>query len=158
MTARAPSKLDLDPTTVKQARALARKTGRPIVTLARKHTTVAVERATLRLAGLQGADPEGIPWVNRLMDVVRADTGLEHGVALPVWDALLRGEAEDLTALAQKAGAGSVTFRLPEGKDAQRARRASRAQVAPSAPVSSAPGNWASAPANIRVSRARRVQ
>jgi beta-lysine 5,6-aminomutase alpha subunit len=122
-------KLDLDPATVRQARTLARKVGRPIVTTAKKHTTVAVERATLRLAGLEGADAEGTPWVNRLMDVVRADTGLEHGVALPVWDALLRGEADDLATLAQKASAGSVTFRLPEGRDATRARAASRKQV-----------------------------
>ena len=46
---------------------------------------------------------------------VRADVGLEHGVALPVWDALLRGEADDLAVLAQKASAGSVRFRLPDG-------------------------------------------
>ena len=52
-------KLDLDPATVRHARSLARKAGRPIVTLAKKHTTVAVERATLRLAGLGGADEEG---------------------------------------------------------------------------------------------------
>ena len=126
-------KLDLDPAAVRQARALARKAGRPIVTMAKKHTTVAVERATLRLAGLGGADPDGTPWVNRLLDAVRADLhddgGLEHGVALPVWDALLRGEADDLSTLAQKASAGSVRFRLPEGKDADRARRASRTQV-----------------------------
>ncbi|WP_134766014.1 lysine 5,6-aminomutase subunit alpha [Nocardioides sp. 1609] len=124
------TKLDLDPATVKHARSLARKAGRPIVTMAKKHTTVAVERATLRLAGLGGADEEGTPWVNRLMDTVRADVGLEHGVSLPVWDALLRGEADDLTALAQKAAAGSVRFRLPEGRDAARARTASRRQVA----------------------------
>jgi len=122
-------KLQLDPATVKQARALSRKVGRPIVTMAKKHTTVAVERATLRLAGLEGADTEGTPWVNRLLDVVRADVGLEHGAALPVWDALLRGEADDLTTLAQKAGAGSITFRMPEGKDATRARAASRRAV-----------------------------
>ncbi|MDP2773885.1 MAG: lysine 5,6-aminomutase subunit alpha, partial [Nocardioides sp.] len=131
-TPRHRTKLDLDPATVRQARALAKKAGRPIVRLAQQHTTVAVERATLRLAGLEGADAEGTPWVNRLMDVVRADTGLEHGVALPVWDALLRGEAGsqgDLATLAQRASAGSVTFRLPEGKDAARARAASRKQV-----------------------------
>ncbi|HET9421470.1 MAG TPA: lysine 5,6-aminomutase subunit alpha [Nocardioides sp.] len=122
-------RLELDPRTVREARSLARKTGRPIVTMAKRHTTVAVERATLRLAGLQGADTEGTPWVNRLMDVVRADVGLEHGVALPVWDALVRGEADDLATLAQKASAGSITFRLPEGRDAQRARSASRKQV-----------------------------
>ena len=80
-------KLDLDPATVRKARSLARKVGRPIVRIAQQHTTVSVERATLRLAGLEGADAEGTPWVNRLVDVVRADVGLEHGVALPVWDA-----------------------------------------------------------------------
>ena len=68
-------KLDLDPVTVRKARTLARQAGRPIVTMAKKHTTVSVERATLRLAGLQGADADGIPWVNRLLDAVRATSG-----------------------------------------------------------------------------------
>jgi beta-lysine 5,6-aminomutase alpha subunit len=126
---RTVGKLELDPATVKRARSLAAKVGRPIVTVAKKHTTVSVERATLRLAGLGGADPDGTPWVNRLADVVRADTGLEHGVALPVWDALVRGEADDLGTLAQKASAGSVRFRLPEGRDATRARTAARKAV-----------------------------
>jgi beta-lysine 5,6-aminomutase alpha subunit len=123
------SKLELDPSVVRRARSLARTVGRPIVKLATQHTTVSVERATLRLAGLAGADAEGIPWANRLADVVRADVGLEHGLALPVWDALVRGEADDLTTLAQKAAVGSVRFRIPEGRDATRARSASRRQV-----------------------------
>jgi beta-lysine 5,6-aminomutase alpha subunit len=127
---RAVKKLDLDPVTVRKARSLARKAGRPIVNLARQHTTISVERAVLRLAGLTGADTEGIPWVNRLADTVRADVGLEHGLALPVWDALIRGEAEDLSVLAQKAATGSVTFRLPEGRDAVRARAAARKAAA----------------------------
>lgn len=123
------AKLDLDPVTVRKARSLARKAGRPIVRLAQQHTTVSVERATLRLAGLSGADGEGTPWANRLLDAVRADVGLEHGAALPVWDALARGEAEDLVTLAQKASAGSVRFEVPEGVRARRARAASRRQV-----------------------------
>ena len=123
------SRLGLDAADVRRARSLARKVGKPIVTLAQKHTTVSVERATLRMAGLAGADSEGTPWVNRLLDVVRADVGLEHGAALPVWHALVQGQAEDLTTLAQKAAAGSVTFRLPEGRDAVRARTAARKQV-----------------------------
>jgi beta-lysine 5,6-aminomutase alpha subunit len=122
-------KLDLDPATVRKARTLARRAGRPIVDLAKRHTTVSVERATLRLGGLAGADPDGIPWVNRLLDAVRGDVGIEHGVALPVWDALVRGEAEDLSTLAQKASAGSVRFRLPEGRDLTRARTAATRQV-----------------------------
>ena len=130
MTTRRPrGKLNQDRDTVRKARSLARQVGRPIVKLAQQHTTVSVERATLRLAGLQGADADGIPWVNRLLDAVRGDVGIEHGVALPVWDALVRGEADDLTVLAQKAAAGSVRFRLPEGRDLTRARSASRKQV-----------------------------
>jgi beta-lysine 5,6-aminomutase alpha subunit len=126
---RTVGRLELDPARVKEARSLARRVGRPVVTLAKKHTTVSVERATLRLAGLAGADPDGTPWVNRLVDAVRADVGLEHGIALPVWDALARGEGDDLAALAQRAGAGSVRFRLPEGRDATRATTASRKAV-----------------------------
>ena len=121
--------LDLDPATIRQARALARKAGAPVVSLAKRHTTVSVERAVLRLAGLEGADVEGIPWVNRLVDVVRDEVGLEHGIALPVWDAMLR-TGDGLLTVAQKAAAGSVSFRVPEGRDAQRAAKAARAQVA----------------------------
>jgi len=127
---RATSVLTLDAPTVRRARALARRAGAPVVTLARTHTTVSVERATLRLAGLAGADAERIPWVNHLVDATRAGVGLEHGVSLPVWDALLRGEAGDLLTLAQKAAAGSVRFRLPQGRDAVRAGRAARVAVA----------------------------
>src|SRR5436190_11247747 len=122
-------KLDLDPAIVRKARSLARRVGRPIVKIAQQHTTVSVERATLRLAGLRGADAEGTPWVNRLVDVVRADVGLEHGVALPVWDSLRRAEGADLRELAEKASAGSVTFRLPEGQDAKRAHAAAARAV-----------------------------
>ncbi|HEX2176330.1 MAG TPA: lysine 5,6-aminomutase subunit alpha [Nocardioidaceae bacterium] len=132
MTARRVPKLDLDPVTVRKARSLARRAGRPIVRLAEQHTTVSVERATLRLAGLTGADVDGIPWVNRLLDAVRGDVGLEHGAALPVWDALVRGDAAgaaDLSTLAQKAAAGSVRFRVPERRDATRARTAARKAV-----------------------------
>jgi len=126
---RPKGKLDLDPVTVRKARSLARKAGRPIVQLARQHTTVSVERATLRMAGLQGADGDGIPWANRLLDVVRADVGLEHGVALPVFDALATGDHADLAALAQKAAAGGVSFRLPAGRAAAAARAAARRAV-----------------------------
>jgi beta-lysine 5,6-aminomutase alpha subunit len=100
------------------------------VDLATRHTTVSVERAVLRLAGLEGADPDGMPWVNRLVDGVRESTGLEHGVALPVWDALLAGGYPTLGALAAGAAAGTVKFRLPEGADARAARDAARAALA----------------------------
>jgi beta-lysine 5,6-aminomutase alpha subunit len=121
--------LGLDPATTTRARELARTVGDPVVALARQHTTVSVERATLRLAGLGGADPEGVPWSNRLVDTVAAQVGLEHGVVLPVWDALLRGDADDLLTLAQKAAAGSVSLRLPSAGARTRAARAAGSAV-----------------------------
>ncbi|MFG1603447.1 lysine 5,6-aminomutase subunit alpha [Actinoplanes sp. NPDC049265] len=104
-------KLDLDPRLVRKARRLAARAGQPVVDLARSHTTVSVERAVLRLAGVQGADPDGIPWVNRLVDAVAADVGLSHGVSLPVFHALR--DFPDITVLAQKAAAGAVRFTVP---------------------------------------------
>ncbi len=127
---RGGSPITLDPQTVRRVRQLARRAAKPVVALARTHTTVSVERATLRLAGLSGADAERVPWVNHLVDAVRAGTGLEHGIALPVWDALARAEAPDLLTLAQKAATGGVGFRLPEGRDARRAGRAARVDLA----------------------------
>lgn len=121
------SKLNLDPRVVKKARDLARKAGKPVVDMARSHTTVSVERAVLRLAGITGADADGMPWVNRLVDQVREDVGLGHGVALPVFHAL--SEFGDLTLLAQKAAAGSVRFEIPTGKAATAARRSAKAMV-----------------------------
>ncbi len=125
-----PRRLSLDPALVREARRLAEKAGLPIVEMAKTHTTVSVERAVLRLAGLQGADGDGMPWVNRLVDAVRQSTGLEHGVALPAFDAMLAGGYPGLAALAQDAAEGNVAFRIPEGEDARTARTAARAALA----------------------------
>jgi beta-lysine 5,6-aminomutase alpha subunit len=115
-------KLNLDPTVVALARELAKRAGEPVTRLARTHSTVSIERAVLRLAGLDGADGDGMPWVNRVVDAVRGSVGLEHGVALPVWDAMLAGGYPDLRTLAEQAAAGQVKFRRPSGTDAIAAR------------------------------------
>ncbi|MCW2637300.1 MAG: D-Lysine 56-aminomutase, alpha subunit, partial [Blastococcus sp.] len=115
--------LNLDRTLMVRARELAARAARPVVDLAQRHTTVSVERAVLRLAGLTGTDPvtgEGqeqdkVPWVNRVVDAVRDQVGLESGVALPVWHAIASGAAPDLNALAEQVGAGTACFTLPEG-------------------------------------------
>ncbi|MHB8274062.1 MAG: lysine 5,6-aminomutase subunit alpha [Dermatophilaceae bacterium] len=130
-TSPAKPKLELDPIVIRKARSLARKAGAPVVKLARTHTTVSVERAVLRLAGLSGADHDGVPWVNHLVDAVRGGVGLEHGVTTPVFDALRRGEAPDLLTLAQKSAAGSVSFRLPQGRDGTAAQSLALRSVKP---------------------------
>src|SRR5690242_19520489 len=122
--------LSLDPAMVREARELAAVAGRPIVEMARTHTTVSVERAVLRLGGLDGADPDdGMPWVNHLVDAVAESCGLQHGVALPAWDALVTGGYPSLAALASDADTGKVKFRLPEGGDAAAARLAATAAL-----------------------------
>ncbi|CAM3255651.1 lysine 5,6-aminomutase subunit alpha [Stackebrandtia soli] len=125
-----PARLPLDADTITRARSLARRAGQPVVDIARSHTTVAVERAMLRLAGLAGADPDGIPWVNRLLDAVREQVGISHGAALPVFGAMIADGHPDLTLLAHKAAAGAVQFTIPTGKDAEAARELSRRAVA----------------------------
>jgi len=64
-----------------------------VITVARSHTTVAVERATLRLGRHQPAADPGhrsgdVPWVNRVGEHVRDHCGLDHGATLPVFHAL----------------------------------------------------------------------
>jgi beta-lysine 5,6-aminomutase alpha subunit len=112
--ASARGKLGLDQALVRRARALAARAGQPVVDLARSHTTVSVERAVLRLAGVTGADPDGIPWVNRLVDAVVADVGLGHGVAVPVWHALARegldGPAREALVAGGPAGGAGRTL------------------------------------------------
>ncbi|MBO0835280.1 MAG: lysine 5,6-aminomutase subunit alpha [Actinobacteria bacterium] len=123
-------RLNLDPALIKEARALAARAGQPIVELATTHTTVSIERAVLRLAGLRGADADGQPWVNRLTEAVRDSVGLEHGVALPAWDALIAGDYDDLATLAEAAAQGKVAFRLPAGDDETAARSTARSALA----------------------------
>jgi len=126
--------LGLDPAVVASARRLAAKAAEPVVSLAKAHTTVAVERATLRLAGITGADTThragDVPWVNRVVDTVREHCGLEHGVALPVFHALREHDLGSLTELAEATAAGQVRYTLPTGREASRAATAARAAVA----------------------------
>jgi beta-lysine 5,6-aminomutase alpha subunit len=112
------SKLNLDQGAVLLARELARRAGEPVTQLALTHTTVSIERAVLRLGGLDGADRGGMPWVNRLTDAVRDSIGLEHGVALPAWAAVRRSGYPDLRMLAEAAAAGKVGFAIPVGREA----------------------------------------
>ncbi|HEY0494209.1 MAG TPA: lysine 5,6-aminomutase subunit alpha [Kutzneria sp.] len=126
--------LDLDPEVTGRARALAARAAEPVIELARAHTTVAVERATLRLAGITGADTThragDVPWVNRVVDTVREQCGLEHGVVLPAFHALRQHDLGSLTELAEATAAGQIQFTVPTGRDVTQAAKAAKAAVA----------------------------
>jgi beta-lysine 5,6-aminomutase alpha subunit len=123
-------KLGLDDALVQEARDLATRICRPVEDLIARHTTVAVERAVLRLCGLDGAIGEGVearPYPNLVVDRVREQVGLERGVAVPVFDAMAR-EGISLRELGAEAAVGEIAFRWPD--DPEPARRAAAAAAA----------------------------
>ena len=99
-----------------RARELARTAAEPVVDLARTHTTVSVERATLRLAGLAGADadahPVGQPPRRRRPRRRSASSTACACRSGTPWSAT---RPATCSLLAQKAAVGSVSFRIPEG-------------------------------------------
>jgi hypothetical protein len=109
-------KLGLDEALLREARDLATRICRPVEDLVTRHTTVSVERAVLRLCGLDGAIGEGIdarPYPNLVVDAVREQAGLERGVAVPVF-AALRREGLDIRTLGERVAGGVVELGWPE--------------------------------------------
>ena len=109
-------KLGLDEAFVGEGRDLAASICRPVEDLIARHTTVSVERALLRLCGLDGAIGLGIdarPYPNLVVEAVRDQVGLDRGAAIPVFDALLR-ESIELEAIGERVAAGTMEFRWPE--------------------------------------------
>ncbi|HEU0088657.1 MAG TPA: lysine 5,6-aminomutase subunit alpha [Pseudonocardiaceae bacterium] len=126
------SRLGLDSPQVARARALAAAAAAPVIALARSRTTVSVERATLRLAGLSGSSVGAeVPRVNQVVDTITEHCGLHDGACLPAFHALTEHKLGSLTELAEATVAGRVRFRVPVGKErcsaAAAARRAVRA-------------------------------
>ncbi|MCA1727445.1 MAG: lysine 5,6-aminomutase subunit alpha [Actinobacteria bacterium] len=112
-------KLALDQAVVEEARELARRIAGPVDAMCRRHTTVAIERATLRLLGLDGALGEGIdsrPHPNLVVDAVREQTGLASGAVLPVFEAMRR-EGLTIGEVGSAAAAGTIEFRAAEDDD-----------------------------------------
>lgn len=120
--------LGLDPATVARARELAARAAQPVIETARSHTTVSVERATLRLAGITGADGH-VPRVNRVVDTVAEHCGLGHGACLPVFAAMREHTFASLSELAEATAAGRVRFNVPTRGDRQLAATAARRAV-----------------------------
>ncbi|HYA99056.1 MAG TPA: lysine 5,6-aminomutase subunit alpha [Ktedonobacteraceae bacterium] len=73
--------LKLDQSLIDEARTLAQHIGEPVMDFIRVHTTVAIERATLRLIGIDGIDEEEVPLPNCIVD--NAISLLPGGILLP---------------------------------------------------------------------------
>jgi beta-lysine 5,6-aminomutase alpha subunit len=88
--------LRLDPAQVERCRALADRITAQVLELARRHTTVSIERTVLRLYGLHDAGPRGIPFVNLAVDALHEKKLLDRGAAYWMGYVLRRGASDPL--------------------------------------------------------------
>ena len=84
--------LKLDQSLVNEARALAQHIVEPVIDYISKHTTVAIERTTLRLIGVDGVDEEGVPLPNRVVE--SALPLLPGGILRPFVAAMLQSNLD----------------------------------------------------------------
>lgn len=92
-------KLELDSQKVGRCRELAANISRDIRKLIDSHSTIATERATLRLLGVDGAmlnkkTGQAYPWANVIVDSLRAENILERGAMHWVANACLQLKCE----------------------------------------------------------------
>jgi beta-lysine 5,6-aminomutase alpha subunit len=110
------TKLHLPKDRVDYARQLARRITQPVADFIEGHSSVTVERASLRLAGADGANADGVPVPNLVLDQIRtADPALlEEGATLRYVNALIR-TGDEVPALNAKIAAGLNLMSLPLG-------------------------------------------
>ena len=85
------AKVPVDPAAVEACRAYAADIADEVQGFIDRHTTVGVERTVARAYGVVGADGEGTPLVNTLVDTLHARGQLGRGVAYFLGRALLEG-------------------------------------------------------------------
>ena len=112
-------RLDVDRGVIEECRALAAEISRPVEELAADNTTVSIERACVRLVGVDGVFGEGVeavPIPNLVVDSIRKHVGLERGALIPFFHAVESG-CGDVRSEADRIGRGEVTPTWPDGFD-----------------------------------------
>lgn len=82
-------KLSIDDDTIARARQLAVRITQPLGEYFLAHSTVAIERAVLRLLGVDGIDENEIPWPNRVVEHLASTRTLNRGSAVALGQAVL---------------------------------------------------------------------
>lgn len=103
------NKLNLDPELISKARTLAKDIVQQITPLIFSHSTVSVERTVLRLLGVNGVDPEGIPLPNVVIDHLEEHHLLEEGAARTLAKACLHYKSEPQS-LAEQLACNELSF------------------------------------------------
>lgn len=81
--------LSIDNQLISRSRTLAKQIAEPIRDYVATHSTVTIERATLRLFGVDGVDRNEIPLPNRLVDYLQQNGMLHRGAAYWLGQAVL---------------------------------------------------------------------
>jgi len=122
------AELSLDSEKIARSRRAAHRIAREVLDRIGRNTTTAVERAVLRLLGVDGVTRDGVPWVNVLVDSLQAGGVLGKGAAGRLVNASL-SLGLSLEKTAEKAVCGDIELaRVPE-VEASEVREAVRAHA-----------------------------
>lgn len=123
-------KLDLDPEAIRRCRKAAGAVAESVLRFASERTTASIERATLRLIGVEGADADGVPLVNRVVDCDAAKSILPSGISLAFGKAMV-ATGLDASGTARAVADGKLDLgKAVAGEDEARERVAALARAA----------------------------
>ena len=117
------ARVPVDTAIVRECRSLSASIARDVQATIDSHTTVGVERTVARAYGIVGADAEGTPLVNVLVDRLRAQGLIGHGVSAFLGRALADGAAS-VQASAESLAFGEKIAPITDASDLARIRRA----------------------------------
>ncbi|QDZ27216.1 lysine 5,6-aminomutase subunit alpha [Noviherbaspirillum sp. UKPF54] len=121
------TQLTLDQAQIDAARRSAGKIARDVFEDMNRFTTTTVERATLRLMGVDGVDENQVPLPNRLVSHLQERGLLPHGAAAVVAGAMAE-HGLSAQQVAQEVADGKLALDRPRNPDA--ARKSAKAQAA----------------------------
>jgi beta-lysine 5,6-aminomutase alpha subunit len=122
------AQLHLDTSQIARARASARAIAHQVFDDMNRRTTTTVERATVRLLGVDGVDENQVPLPNRLVDHLREQGLLSLGAA-PVLAAAMAQHGLSAQAVAERVAHGTLELARPADLDAARAQARALAQT-----------------------------
>jgi len=120
------TQLQLDPAQIDRARDSARRIARQVFDEMSQFTTTTVERATLRLLGIDGVDENYIPLPNRVVSHLQERELLQYGAATVLAGAM---QQHGLSAQQVAEAVSRGTLALSRPQDEAAARQAAQAQA-----------------------------
>ncbi len=107
--------ITIDTAKVAYGRELAQRIAKPMLEYFRSHSTLATERAVLRLYGVDGVDEAGVPWPNRVVDALAAQDKLARGASYWLAHAALStGKSIQEAAIALAEGQVDLDAPIPD--------------------------------------------